>query len=59
MIDKMVHYADILAIVFFFYGIIYFYKIRNKNLGEWILFLFCITGFIMDTIFTINYFNPF
>ena len=53
----MKHYdklGDLLAIPFFLLGAIYFYKIDNKNIIEYILFIFCILGFVLDTLFTIQ-----
>ena len=46
------HYGDILAIPFFALLIFYFYKIKQKTKLEMILFLFSITGFILDLFFT-------
>ena len=50
-LDKL---GDLLAIPFFLLGAIYFYHINNKNIMEYILFFFCILGFLLDTIFTIQ-----
>jgi hypothetical protein len=53
----MKHYdklGDLLAIPFFLLGAIYFYTIDNKNILEYILFIFCILGFVLDTLFTIQ-----
>jgi len=46
------HYGDILAIPFFVLLIFYFYKIKQKTKLEMILFLFSITGFVMDIFYT-------
>ena len=38
MINKLIHYGDILAIPFFILLSIYFYRIKKKNTLEYILF---------------------
>lgn len=48
----IIPYADILAIPFFALSIIYFYRIKKKGIIEYILLVFSITGFIMDTLFS-------
>ncbi len=50
-IDKI---GDLYAIPFFLLGCIYFYNINNKNIIEYVLFIFCILGFILDSIFTLQ-----
>jgi hypothetical protein len=45
-------WADVIAIPFFFFLSLYFYKIENKSPYEWILFLFSISGFLGDILFT-------
>ena len=54
-INHYAHYGDILAIPFFLLLSIYFYKKNKKTLLEYILFLFAISGFILDSIFTYIY----
>ena len=49
-------WGDIFAIPFFFLLIIYFYNIQDKTYFEWVLFLFSITGFIADSLFTYQFF---
>jgi tellurite resistance protein TehA-like permease len=51
-IKNLSHYGDILAIPFFLLLSIYFYNIENKNFLEYILYIFCISGFILDIIYT-------
>jgi hypothetical protein len=51
-LNNISHYGDILAIPFFLLGIIYFYKKDPKTITEYILLLFCISGFILDIFFT-------
>jgi len=46
------HYGDILAIPFFALLSIYFYNIKGKTILEYICFLFSISGFILDILFT-------
>ena len=46
------HYGDILAIPFFALLIVYFYKITNKSIIEYILFYFSIAGFLLDIYFS-------
>jgi hypothetical protein len=52
LINKITHIGDILAIPFFALLTYYFYNIENKNVIEYILFLFSIFGLVIDTIFT-------
>jgi hypothetical protein len=51
-IKNISHYADILAIPFFALIAFYFYNIENKTLFEYVMFLFSISGFILDIFFT-------
>lgn len=44
--------GDILAIPFFGLLVFYFYNIKNKTKLEYLLYLFSISGFILDIIFT-------
>ena len=44
--------GDILAIPFFSLLVFYFYNIKNKTKLEYLLYLFSISGFILDIIFT-------
>ena len=46
------NYGDLLAIPFFALLIFYFYQLEDKNILEWVLFLFSISGFILDIFFT-------
>ena len=46
------HYGDILAIPFFLALSIYFHKIKNKTFFEYILYIFSISGFLLDLYFT-------
>jgi hypothetical protein len=52
---KIIHIADILAIPFFLLTFFYFYNIKNKYTLEFVLMLFAFSGFIIDSIFTYNY----
>jgi hypothetical protein len=49
---NLAHYGDMLAIPFFALLTIYFYNIKNKSILEYILFLFSISGFVMDIVCT-------
>jgi hypothetical protein len=51
------HYGDILAIPFFALLVNYFYNINNKSIIEYVLFLFSITGLVLDILFTYIFFN--
>ena len=54
-ISNISNIGDILAIPFFALLCLYFYRIDNKTPMEYILFLFSITGFVLDTLFTYFY----
>ena len=54
-ISNIINIGDILAIPFFALLCFYFYRIENKTPMEYILFLFSISGFIIDSIFTYFY----
>ena len=49
------HIADILAIPFFFLLTVYFYQLPDKNILECVLFLFALTGLLLDVLFTYMY----
>jgi hypothetical protein len=49
---NLAHYADMLAIPLFAALIYYFYNIPHKTTFEYILYLFAITGFFADILFT-------
>lgn len=49
------HIADILAIPFFFLLCVYFYEKQRLTRTEQVLFLFAVSGFILDIVFTIAY----
>lgn len=51
------HWGDVLAIPFFLLTSLYFYNIQNKSLLEYVLLVFSVTGFIMDTFCTYIYFR--
>jgi len=50
--QNLCNYGDILAIPFFGLLIIYFYNIENKSPFEYLLFLFSISGFVLDLLYT-------
>lgn len=52
MKGKLSNYGDILAIPFFALLIYYLYGIENKTIIEYVLLLFAVSGFVLDTIFT-------
>ena len=49
---NLCHYADMLAIPFFFLMALYFYKKRNRTFFENILLLFAVSGLILDSYFS-------
>jgi hypothetical protein len=51
-LQNISHYGDILAIPFFLALSIYFHKIKNKTFFEYILYIFSISGFLLDSYFT-------
>jgi hypothetical protein len=53
--EKIIHYADVLAVPCFLISFLYFYYKQNKTLIENLIMLFLLIGFILDTIFTYNY----
>jgi hypothetical protein len=52
-LQNLCHYADILAIPLFFLTFWYFYHLENKTYIEYIIMLFGLGGFIIDTFFVI------
>lgn len=54
-IENLNHYGDILAIPFFALLSYYFYMIENKTPTEYILFIFSVSGFILDMVYTYIY----
>jgi hypothetical protein len=54
-IENLNHYGDILAIPFFALLSYYFYIIENKTPTEYILFIFSVSGFILDMVYTYIY----
>ena len=54
-IENLNHYGDILAIPFFGLLTYYFYIIENKTQLEYLLFLFCISGLLLDILYTYIY----
>jgi hypothetical protein len=55
LIKNSFHIADILAIPLFVLMVYYFYNIKNKNTTEYVLFLFAISGLMLDIVFTISF----
>lgn len=54
-VNKLTHIGDILALPFFILLSIYFYKIENKTLLEYLLFLFSVSCFMIDITFLYNW----
>ena len=52
LITYISNIGDILAIPFFGLLVFYFYNIKNKTKLEHLLYLFSISGFTLDIIFT-------
>jgi hypothetical protein len=50
-LENLCHYADILAIPLFFLTFWYFYELKNKTYIEYLIMLFGLSGFILDTFF--------
>jgi hypothetical protein len=55
-VENVNHYGDILAIPFFGLLMYYFYRMEHKSPIEYVLFFFCISGFILDILYTYIYF---
>lgn len=49
--------ADTLAIPFFLIAFLYFWRIPRKTFVEYVLLLFTGAGFVLDTLFTLSFFN--
>ena len=47
--------GDILAIPFFAWASLYFHKMENKTREEWVLYIFSVVGFLVDSIFTARF----
>ena len=54
-IENLNHYGDILAVPFFALLSYYFYRIENKTVFEYVLFLFSISGCVLDMLYTYIY----
>ncbi len=50
------HYGDLLAIPFFALSFYYFYTIPYRTILENILMLFSLAGFILDCLFSAQFF---
>jgi hypothetical protein len=50
------HYGDIAAIPFFFALMVYFASIKKKTTFEYILLLLSASGFVLDSLFTAQFF---
>ncbi len=51
-INKISHYGDIAAIPFFLITLIYFYRIKNKTLLEYVITSFIGISLFADILFT-------
>ncbi len=49
--------ADMIAIPFFLIAFFYLWRKANKSIVEWILTGFLFTGFVLDTVFTLDFLN--
>lgn len=56
-LELLANYGDIIAIPFFLVAFFYFYKIKNKTPTEYILMLFTLIGFMLDSLFTYIFLN--
>ncbi len=54
-IQNLSHIGDLLAIPFFLLLTVYFYQLKNKTILEYILLLFAVSGFVLDTLFTYDF----
>ncbi len=57
MIKLAISFADALAIPFFLLAFLYFWRKKNKTVIEYLLLLFTGAGFVLDTLFTLYFFN--
>ena len=55
MMNNLVHYGDILAIPFFILSSIYFFRIKNKKIVEYILLIFSVIGVVVDLFFSLQF----
>ena len=53
--NKIIFTADLLAIPFFYIMFNYFHNKNNRTITENILYLFSITGLIVDIFFTLYF----
>jgi hypothetical protein len=49
--------ADLIAIPFFLVALIYLLRKPHKTPIEWLLLLFVSVGFLLDTLFTLDFLN--
>ena len=55
-LSNITKYADMLGVPFFALMVYYFLSIKKpKTVIEYLLLLFGITGFILDTVFTLQF----
>lgn len=54
-IDHAERVADMIAIPFFLFASVYVWRIPQKTIVEYLILLFVITGFILDSVFTMDY----
>jgi len=54
-INRISHIGDIIAVPFFACLVYYFYNIKDKTLFEVMLFLFSVSGFALDLLFSLFY----
>jgi hypothetical protein len=57
IIQNISNYGDILAIPFFLLLVIYFHEKENKTIFEYILYLFSISGLLLDSYFTYLFYS--
>ena len=56
-IENLSHYGDIIAIPFFLLLTIYFYRLEDKTIMEYIFLFFCGSGFVLDILYTYLFFT--
>jgi hypothetical protein len=49
--------AGIIAISFFLIAFVHLWRKANKSVMEWILMGFLFAGFVLDTVFTLDFLN--
>lgn len=59
ILGTLVHWADVLAVPLFLLATLYFWQIPKKSGVEWLLLVFSVGGFVLDSVFTLAFLNVF